>query len=937
MWSKIKHKLTLYAAAVSLLCFLVTSLFFYSYSARIITDNAKHTNRDQLESVRRNMDLVLGRIESEVLLLEANPVVHRLLDGGGETDPDARNRLAIALGGALNDVVLKRNKEIDYLEIIPRDRQALYRLSTGDAYANNYTYARLEELLQGKDSAWIDRNNAASRTDGAQAAPTDGKMMMAKRITDRQTGESRGYIVVYVRSGIWNELLAGIRINLQIHSAKGSVLFQYGQTEAAADPARIGANDGLWSTDSGGFTLAGNRGRAIVAYATSAYTSWKIVSIMSTDKLLAEISALRNLIFLVGVSCFLSSIILSLFVSYRYTTPLHRIELIVGSIRKGKGDFSQRIDTARSLRHLLPGNVPGIVLMYTVIITVPILLSVLVLNHRSAETIERQSITYYRNKLELAAQKIDIGLQNDNQWLDYLFGEKELNTAMAAYANGDIDETELGGRVQRIAGKIEEIASGSVGLTLLDPGGKPVYSGGCRQPLLKEQLGSVLSERNATRWMSVVQGCGTYYLNFGKRLIALENYGNIAFFDSLGYIALHVNELSVERAYNMGKQEPDMRVYLIDETGKVVSHPDKLLVGGEMREPARERILGASGGGYFFDEADGDELLVVHSKLATADWRIVGEVPTAALAASMGWPRRVSYGLVAANLAFIVAAIYWFIHRMNRRFRQINLAMADAAGGNTAVRIALRTGDEIERLAEGFNMMMAQLSELIEDNYRQGIRRKEAEMNALQAQINPHFLYNTLESINWEAMMMTGGANKVSGMVTALSDLLRLSISKGKEIVLFEDEINHVKNYLFIQKERYSDKFDVEWDIDPRLYGYRTLKLILQPLVENAIYHGIELKQDRGLIRINGSIRPDYLLVEIIDDGLGMSPEQLDAVRLSLHDTDPEPGRGIGIHNVNERIQLYCGKAYGITIYSEQGAGTRIEVRLPPHIGENER
>lgn len=184
--------------------------------------------------------------------------------------------------------------------------------------------------------------------------------------------------------------------------------------------------------------------------------------------------------------------------------------------------------------------------------------------------------------------------------------------------------------------------------------------------------------------------------------------------------------------------------------------------------------------------------------------------------------------------------------------------------------------------------------------------------------------------------MLSGGSNKVSEMVTALSDLLRLSINKGREIVTFEDEFNHLRSYIIIQKERYSDKFDIEWDVDEELYEYRTLKLILQPLVENSIYHGIELKSEKGLIIIRGKLLEDQIKLEITDNGLGMNFEQLDAVRKSLSDLNNRPdNRGIGLKNVNDRIQLYFGKNYGLKIFSEEGSGTLIEIYLPKYIDEN--
>lgn len=329
--------------------------------------------------------------------------------------------------------------------------------------------------------------------------------------------------------------------------------------------------------------------------------------------------------------------------------------------------------------------------------------------------------------------------------------------------------------------------------------------------------------------------------------------------------------------------------------------------------------------------ANGVPTQFVYSRLESTAWILVEAIPESLLDQPIPLKSTFMWLAILLDAAVLGAGIYWFIRFLTLRIHTLNDGMSEVAGGNLGIQVDIRSRDEIQGLADGFNAMVRRLNELMNETYMQGIRRKEAELNSLQAQINPHFLYNTLESINWEAMMFTNGPNKVSEMVTALSDLLRLSINKGKEIVMFEDEINHVKNYLFIQKERYMDKFEVEWEIDPHLYAYKTLKLILQPLVENAIYHGLEMKEGIGLIVIKGEIFDDFVQLEIADNGLGMPPEQLEAVRRALKDYKSSQIDGIGIHNVHDRIQLYYGEQYGISLYSEVNVGTRIVICLPLH------
>ena len=198
-------------------------------------------------------------------------------------------------------------------------------------------------------------------------------------------------------------------------------------------------------------------------------------------------------------------------------------------------------------------------------------------------------------------------------------------------------------------------------------------------------------------------------------------------------------------------------------------------------------------------------------------------------------------------------------------------------------------------------------------------------MKALQAQINPHFLYNTLDSIIWLA---ANRKNKdVLEMTSALSKLFRIGISKGDQVITIENEIEHITSYLTIQKMRYKDKFDYTIKIDPKILQMKTIKLILQPIIENSIYHGIKNKKGKGNIEIIGEKKRFEVVLHVIDDGVGMTKDKVMQLFLPKK-TDSNPS-GIGINNVNDRIKLYYGPKYGIKCISSPNKGTKIMIHLP--------
>ena len=217
------------------------------------------------------------------------------------------------------------------------------------------------------------------------------------------------------------------------------------------------------------------------------------------------------------------------------------------------------------------------------------------------------------------------------------------------------------------------------------------------------------------------------------------------------------------------------------------------------------------------------------------------------------------------------------------------------------------------------------LSYLMEQNVEEQRQKRKSELRALQAQINPHFLYNTLDSIIW--MAEWGKTKEVVLMTSSLAKLLRQSISNQNELVRVEEEVEYTRSYLTIQKMRYKDKLEYDIQVSPEVLGQKIPKLVLQPLVENAIYHGIKYKEGKGIVQIECWIEQKELILRISDDGIGMTEEQLAKI-FEKRETDIRKN-GVGVLNVHERIQLYYGKDYGLRFSSTLGEGTVVEVRIP--------
>lgn len=285
--------------------------------------------------------------------------------------------------------------------------------------------------------------------------------------------------------------------------------------------------------------------------------------------------------------------------------------------------------------------------------------------------------------------------------------------------------------------------------------------------------------------------------------------------------------------------------------------------------------------------------------------------------------------LIALAVIFIVIIFfsYYIPLSISRPIRRITDVTNKVAGGDLSVRSDVFDGVETSMLSTSLNSMIDKINELLEQVTTEQIRLRKAEFELLQSQINPHFLYNTLDAIVWLAE--SGEKEKVVSTVSSLSNFFRASLNQGKDIVTVKEDIGHVRSYLEIQKIRYQDILDYEIDIPEEINMYLIPKITIQPLVENALYHGIKNKRGKGTIKITGEKHDEYITISISDNGLGITDERLAVVMNNINNRSESEKTTFGLYNVNERIRLDFGEEYGIKIDSEYGQGTTVSVKLP--------
>ena len=393
-----------------------------------------------------------------------------------------------------------------------------------------------------------------------------------------------------------------------------------------------------------------------------------------------------------------------------------------------------------------------------------------------------------------------------------------------------------------------------------------------------------------------------------------------------GVLLVDMNYSSIEQLLEKANTDTSGEyVYLMAPDGEIIYHPKQNLIHMGLYEENNTEAAGYEDT-TVKENFHGEKRLVTVKTISYTGWKLISVVPMKSFSMGMTGMRNLVVLLVALTVLAVVILNQMVSARISKPLRRLNDSVKEWEAGNMNPDIYIGGSMEVEHLGKTLRSTVAQIRQLMDDIVVEQEEKRKSELDALQSQINPHFLYNTLDSIVW---MITGERyDDAVFMITQLASLFRISLSKGKTVIKIEDEVKHARNYMNIQKIRYKNSFEVDFQIEEDILDGCIVKLVLQPLLENAIYYGMEFMDGEGEIHVRGYRKDKDVYLEVEDNGLGM-PEEEAAELLNGKERPHKHGSGVGLVNVHSRLKLRFGEAYGLVIHSCPDEGMMVQIHIP--------
>lgn len=421
-----------------------------------------------------------------------------------------------------------------------------------------------------------------------------------------------------------------------------------------------------------------------------------------------------------------------------------------------------------------------------------------------------------------------------------------------------------------------------------------------------------------------------YWVVSLSQAVELTNDGN----STLGVLLVDMNYSSIEQLFNKANTDNSSEyVYLMDGNGEIIYHPRQKLIYTNLYEENNMEAASYQDGSQV-EVFQGEKRLITVKTVSYTGWKIVSVIPMSSINMGLYGTRLFVIMLVALAVLATILLNQLVSANIVKPLQKLNSSIKEWEAGNMNPDIYVGGTIEVEHLGKTLRSTVDQLKQLMEDMVVEQEEKRKSELDALQSQINPHFLYNTLDSIVW--MIEGERYEDAVFMITQLASLFRISLSRGKTIIRIEDEIRHAQNYMNIQKVRYKNIFTVDFEIEDEILSCCTVKLVVQPLLENAIYYGVEGMDGEGEITVRGYRKGEDIYIEVCDNGLGM-PEEVVEQLLTENNRVRGRGSGVGLINVHNRLRLRFGDAYGLEIESRPDEGTTVRIHLPAvlHSAEN--
>lgn len=569
----------------------------------------------------------------------------------------------------------------------------------------------------------------------------------------------------------------------------------------------------------------------------------------------------------------------------------------------------------------------NLIFYFIIVLIIPLFSLAIITYSISAQTITNKTQNYVEQIVIKVKENIEYYFR-DLQSLSHVISIN--NDILSALRSGPVVDTwkEIGyqNKIKNFLAELTSTRTEIKGIYIVSSDGKRHYSSG--PPVFLEEL-------NKQEWYKQIKTSkarftvtGIHFSDYTGGLFTtpvevvtyVQHLTDLDGQRLLGWLLIDLDYSFVTKMLENIELWDEGRVYILDAKGDIIygDSADRYQAQNLPEVYLRDK-------GSFVKSWEGKKELVIFQTASLCHWKVIFAIPYNILQKENIFIR--NYTLILTVILFTIAVYLavLFSKKVSGPITLLCSSMREVEKGNLDITVKIWSMNEFNLLADSFNRMVKQIRVLMNNIYEGQKKRREAELNALQAQINPHFLYNTLDSLRWLAKIHH--IQEISDIISALENLLRASISGKEDLIPIIQEFENVRNYLAIQLFRYGNNFTVEYHMDPSLKDYLTPRLILQPIVENAIYHGVA-KVVNGEIKISIYSEEETVCFEVVDNGPGIDEERIRLIMAgkikNLHRFS-----GLGIKNVDERIKLYFGERYGVQIENHQPRGTRVIIRIP--------
>ncbi|NLM09757.1 MAG: sensor histidine kinase [Clostridiaceae bacterium] len=890
-----EKRLVIYGAVLSVISVVITAFTCHFVSYRVILNQFEYVNRIATSAAAEKTNTYLGEIANIINLSMKSTYFNTIIDSDS-LSPNQIVSVQQNYTAYLRDMILYNDK-IDALLVVKEDTNVF--VSAANSVGKEYAKYRLSEFY-------------SSIRKYSQENPTS--QFFLDKYEERD----------YERMAIVCPVLEpyGSRVQACIIAVLSQKLSQ----DLSSSGNQIILTDNIGNSailvDITNDKLSNNR----FIYSDSLnFTGWTISNIYSFEKIYKTI--LENLIynFYIGIACFLLSLILLFVTGRKLVAPVKQMEEQIKLLNHT--DIENRPISFKSRKISLRKSM---FLLYSIMVTVPVILITGNSYICSKNIVESKIGSVFGYSAESLYKQLDFIFHNyDSTAIEISTVNQTIQSYMRDLTSPDVGE-QMQNELNQVILSNNLLGRKIANISVYDTSYRLICSSTYGHPFTtrpdnKKDLDYISENFGSQLWRSYPD----MYFNLSCFRVGMQIRdvsSNAGAGKLLGYILIDYQADNIQTMLNSFLQYSNVQAGLIDSSGLVTmktgmeSNLDSLLKQG--------KIDLSKGNGRDSFSSDGINYLAVFMEFANNGWKLIF------LLKNFNESRQILYYSIAVLFGLLLLSFgfsYGFSRILSINILKLVKTVRHVKAGELGVRFYSRTMDEISELGNSFNEMLDRLNQLIEEKYISEVRAKDAELkmkeyelNLLQAQINPHFLYNTLKTAQY---MVYSKDKHAEQMIKLLIKLFKTGVSKGEKLVSVREEIEHIRTYIDIQQMRFSNKFKVNYVIDDSVMDLKILKLTLQPIVENAIYHGLEMAEEEGIIEITGEMNEDRLVFVIRDNGLGITEEKLKEIKEQLKGL--KAGRSIGLLNVHERIRLYFGINYGLDIESKIGYGTTVRVLLP--------